>query len=57
MAELLAPDFNVTFHEDECASDAYETIFEFVNVAGPLHAVCGLEVLDEVMKRYRGKVD
>ena len=26
MAELLAPDFNVTFHEDECASDAYETI-------------------------------
>ena len=57
MAELLAPDFNVTFHEDECTSDAYETIFGLVNVAGPLHAVCGLEVLDEVMKRYRGKVD
>ena len=51
--ELLAPNFNVTFHDDECASDAYQAIFGLLDVAGPLHAVCGLEVLDEVLKRYR----
>ena len=53
LAALLAPDFNVTFYEDECASDGYEVLFGIVTTAGPLHAVCGMEVLDEVLKSYR----
>ena len=53
MAALLAPNFNVTFHEDECKSEGYQTLFDLVATAGPLHVVCGMEVLDEVLKRYR----
>ena len=53
LAALLAPDFNVTFHDRECSSEGYEAIFGLVTVAGPLHAVCGMEVLDEVLKIYR----
>ena len=53
MAALLAPHFNVTFDESECTSEGYQNISELTTAAGPLHAVCGMEVLDEVLKIYR----
>lgn len=44
--------FDVTHHDDECGNDAYESLFELVDRVGVLHLICGLEVLDDVLKRF-----
>ena len=53
LAELLAPRFNVTYHEGECDSDGYLFLSEVISLTGVLHTVCGIEVLDEMLKRYK----
>ena len=52
LATLLAEDFDVVHHDDECGSNAYESLFELVDRPGVLHLICGLEVLDDVLKRF-----
>ena len=47
---LLTPDFAVDFHDDECNSYNYKTLFELIDTVGALHAVCGMEVADEVLR-------
>ena len=52
LAALLAAGFNATHHDDECGNEAYETIFELTDRVGVLHLICGMEVLDDVLKRF-----
>ena len=52
LAALLAKDFDVVHHDDECNNNAYETVFELVDRPGVLHLICGMEVLDDVLKRF-----
>lgn len=52
LAALLAEDFDVVHHDDECNNNAYETVFELVDRPGVLHLICGMEVLDDVLKRF-----
>lgn len=52
LATLLAQGFDVVHHDDECGSGAYETVFELVDRPGVLHLICGMEVLDDVLKRF-----
>ena len=53
LAALLAKNFDVVHHDDECNNNAYETVFELVDRPGVLHLICGMEVLDDVLKRFR----
>jgi len=54
LADLLAPDFDVQLHDDECNSGTYRGLFrvlsELDGPIGVLHAVCGMEVADEVLR-------
>ena len=51
LASLLKGGFNVTHHEDECGSTEYRLFARLVeDVVGAVHAVCGLEMLDEALK-------
>ena len=52
LAQLLAKDFHVVHHDDECGNTAYESVFELVDRPGVLHLICGMEVLDDVLKRF-----
>ena len=52
LATALAEDFDVTYHEDECGNDAYQSLFELVDRVGVLHLICGMEVMDDVLKRF-----
>ena len=54
LTELLAPGFDVTFH-DACNSDAYEALSETVSVVGVVHSVCGFEMLDAVLGDLRDR--
>ena len=49
----LAPHFDVAFHRGECGSGVYEALFELTSRIGVLHAVCGMEVADEVLQALR----
>ena len=49
---LLGAGFDVTHHDRECSTGAYESLFELVDRVGVLHVVCGMEVLDDVLKRF-----
>ena len=49
--ELLRQHFDVTYH-DECDSTIYRSVDELVDRVGALHAVCGIEVLDDILKRF-----
>ena len=51
--QALAPHFDVAFHRGECASGVYEALFELTSRIGVLHAVCGMEVADEVLQALR----
>lgn len=51
LASLLERGFNVTHHRDECGSTEYRLFARLVeDVVGAVHAVCGLEMLDEALK-------
>ena len=50
LAELLSPHFNVTFHRRECASDLYGALRELIDRVGFIHALCGMEMLDDVLR-------
>lgn len=52
LAALLAPAFGARHHDDECGNDAYEAVFELTDRVGVLHLICGMEVLDDVLKRF-----
>ena len=49
---LLKPRFNVTYHDDECESAIYRILTDVVDRVGALHALCGIEVLDDILKRF-----
>lgn len=51
LATLLAPHFDVNFHSGECASPAYGVLAGIR--AGVAHAICGMEVLDDVLRDLR----
>ena len=53
LATLLAPDFDVRFDRGECASDVYEALRAAVDRVGFIHALCGMEMLDDVMRDLR----
>ena len=53
LASALAPHFDVAFHRGECDSGVYEALFELVSSVGVLHAICGMEVADEVLQALR----
>lgn len=53
LAKLLAPAFGARHHKDECGNDAYKDIFELTDRVGVLHLLCGMEVMDDVLKRFR----
>ena len=53
LAELLGPHFNVTFHQRECASELYGALRELVDRVGFIHALCGMEMLDDVLRDLR----
>ena len=56
LADLLAPDFDVNFHEGECNSRNYRRLSQLLEASGPigvLHAICGMEVADEVLRELR----
>lgn len=50
----LGADFDVHFHENECNSESYEALFALLletrGTVGALHALCGMEVADEVLR-------
>ena len=50
LATLLAPHFDVSYH-DECASPAYGVLA--ATRVGVAHAICGMEVLDDVLRDLR----
>lgn len=51
LASLLEPAFNVTYHDDECDSTEYRLFARLVeDIVGAVHAVCGLEMLDETLQ-------
>ena len=54
LAALLGADFDVYFHEGECNTESYEALFALLLEArgsvGALHAICGMEVADEVLR-------
>lgn len=51
LASLLEGGFNVTYHDEECGSTEYRLFARLVeDVVGAVHAVCGLEMLDEALK-------
>lgn len=51
LATLLAPHFDVDWHSGECASPAYGVLAGLR--VGVAHAVCGMEVLDDVLRDLR----
>ena len=53
LADALAPHFDATFYDGECDSDVYQALFELVPTIGALHAICGMEVADEVLQELR----
>ena len=54
-ADLLLPEFNVEYHDDECDSDLYSVLSDTVPIVGFIHSVCGMETLDEVLKDFRDR--
>ena len=52
LADLLAPDFDVALHDDECAGTDFATLARTVRVVGVVHVVCAMETLDEVLKDF-----
>ena len=55
LGDVLSPDFDVTFHDDECDSDLYELLSETISRGGVVHALCGIEMFDEVLKDFRAR--
>lgn len=53
LATVLDPHFDVKFHDSECASDTYGTLRTLVPRAGFIHALCGMEMLDDVLQVLR----
>ena len=53
LTAVLEPHFDVTFHRGECASDTYATLRTLVPRAGFIHALCGMEMLDDVLRNLR----
>ena len=52
LADLLAPAFEVAYHDDECAGTDFATLARTVRVVGVVHVVCAMETLDEVLKDF-----
>lgn len=53
LATLLAPGFDVHFDRGERASGVYEALRAAVDRVGFIHALCGMEMLDDVMRDLR----
>ena len=53
LANALAPHFDATLYDGECDSDVYEALFELIPTIGVLHAICGMEIADEVLQELR----
>lgn len=53
LVDALEPRFDVTFHDGECDSGVYEALYELTSRVGVLHAICGMEVADEVLQALR----
>ncbi len=51
LAEALGPVINVEHHADECRSDGFELIFQTSDRVGVLHTLCGLNVMDLILRR------
>lgn len=52
LARALTADFDVTYHDEECSAGYYDDLFELVDRVGVVHLVCGMEVLDDVLKHF-----
>ena len=55
LMDLLSPDFDVAFHDGECDSDLYELLSATISSGGVVHALCGIEMFDEVLKDFRAR--
>ena len=55
LMDLLSPGFDVAFHDGECDSDLYELLSETISRGGVVHALCGIEMFDEVLKDFRAR--
>lgn len=55
LMDLLSPGFDVTFHDGECDSNLYELLSETISRGGVVHALCGIEMFDEVLKDFRAR--
>ena len=53
LMELLSPGFDVEFHDGECDSDLYELLSATISSGGVVHALCGIEMFDEVLRDFR----
>ena len=53
LMDRLSPAFDVVFHDGECDSDLYELVFETISTVGLVHALCGIEMFDEVLGDLR----
>ena len=55
LMDLLSPEFDVAFHDGECDSDLYELLSATISRGGVVHALCGIEMFDEVLKDFRAR--
>ena len=55
LTNLLSPGFDVTFHDGECDSDLYELLSVTISGGGVVHALCGIEMFDEVLRDFRAR--
>ena len=55
LMDRLSPAFDVVFHDGECDSDLYELVFETISTVGLVHALCGIEMFDEVLGDLRAR--
>ena len=55
LMDLLSPGFDVEFHDGECDSDLYELLSATISSGGVVHALCGIEMFDEVLGDFRAR--
>ena len=55
LMDQLSPGFDAAFHDGECDSDLYELLSATISGGGVVHALCGIEMFDEVLKDFRAR--
>ncbi|MDA0791409.1 MAG: hypothetical protein O2780_18385 [Proteobacteria bacterium] len=51
LAAALGTVVSVEHHSNECSSDGFELIFQTTDRVGVLHTLCGLNVMDQILRR------